>query len=44
MEYQKIMNLLGNKPNQPTKFRNRNWVEINDVSHGVYDVGSQITS
>ena len=42
MEYQKIIYLLDNTPNQPTKFRTRNWVEINDVSHGVYDVGSQI--
>ena len=32
MEYQKIINLLDNKPNQPTKFRTKNWVEINDES------------
>ena len=30
MLYQKIINLLGNTPNQPTKFRTKNWVEIND--------------
>ena len=42
MEYQKIMNLLDNTPNQPTKFRIRNWVKINDESHVVYNVGSQI--
>ena len=30
MEYQKIIYLLDNKPNQPTKLRTTNWVEIND--------------
>ena len=30
MEYQKIINLLDNTPNEPTKFSTRNWVEIND--------------
>ena len=29
MEYQKIGNFLGNTSNQPSKFRTRNWVEIN---------------
>ena len=29
MEYQKI-NLLYGTPNQPTKFRTKNWIEIND--------------
>ena len=33
MEYQKIINLLDNTPNQPTKLRTKNWVEINDESH-----------
>ena len=28
MEYQKIINLLDIAPNQPTKFRKKNWVEI----------------
>ena len=32
MEYQKIINLLENKPNKPNKFRIKNWVEINDES------------
>ena len=36
MEYQKIANLLNNKSNQPSKFRRRNWVEINDESRGRY--------
>ena len=36
MEYQKITNLLDAKSNQPSKFRTRNWVEINDESRGTY--------
>ena len=36
MEYQKIANLLDNTSNQPSKFRTRNWVEINDDSRGTY--------
>ena len=42
MEYQKIANLIDNKSNQPSKFRTRNWVEINDESRGAYIVNSQI--
>ena len=42
MEYQKIINLLGNKPNQPTKFRTKNWIEINDESRGMFNTNSQI--
>ena len=42
MEYQKIANLIDDTPNQPSKFRTRNWVEINDGSRGAYNVGSQI--
>ena len=42
MEYQKIINLLDNTPNQPTKFRTKNWIEINDDSHGMYNTNSQI--
>ena len=37
MEYQKIINLLDDTTNQPSKFRTRNWVEINDESKGRYD-------
>ena len=37
MEYQKIINLLDDKTNQLSKFRTRNWVEINDESKGKYD-------
>ena len=36
MEYQKIRNLLDNASNQPSKFRTRNWVEINDEPRGTY--------
>ena len=36
MEYQKIENLLDSASNQPSKFRTRNWVEINDESRGTY--------
>ena len=33
MEYQNIINLLdNNSSNQPSKFRTKNWVEINDKS------------
>ena len=43
MEYQKIANLLDdNKSNQPSKFRTKIWVEINDESRGIYNVNSQI--
>ena len=42
MEYQKIINLLDNTPNQPTKFRTENWVEINDESRGTYNVNNCI--
>ena len=38
MEYQKIVNLSDNETNQPSKFRTRNWVEINDESWGTYTV------
>ena len=36
MEYQKIANLLDNASNQPSKFRTKNWVEINDESRGTH--------
>ena len=42
MEYQKMMNLLDDTTNQPSKFRTRDWVEINDESKGIYD-NSNIT-
>ena len=36
MEYQKIANLLDKELNQTSKFRTRNWVEINDESRETY--------
>ena len=42
MENQKIIKLLHNTPNQPTKFMAKNWVEINDQSGGMYSLNSQI--
>ena len=30
MEYQKVINVLDNTPNQPSKFITKNWVERND--------------
>ena len=42
MGYQKIINLLENTPNQPTKFRAKKWVEINDYSRGMYNVNSEM--
>ena len=37
MEYQKIINLLDDTTNQPSKFRTRNWVEINEESRRDYN-------
>ena len=42
MEYQKIINSLENTLNQWTKFRTKNWVEINDDSRGTYNSNGQI--
>ena len=36
MEYQKIANLLERTSDKPSKFRTRNWVEINDELRGNY--------
>ena len=41
MEYQQIINVLDNTPNQLSKFRTENWVEINDDSGGTYNTNSQ---
>ena len=32
MEYQKVINVLDNTPNQRIKFRTKNWAKINDES------------
>ena len=42
MEYQTIANLIDDTSNQPSKFRTKNWVEINDESRGAYNAASQI--
>ena len=42
MEYQKIINLLENTPNQPSKFTTNYWVEVNDESGDPDNVNSQI--
>ena len=39
MEYQKIANLIY-ASNRPSKFRTKNWVEINNESRGTYNVNS----
>ena len=40
MKYQKTMNILDDTTNQPSKFRTRNCVEINDESKRKYDNGN----
>ena len=43
MEYQKIANLLNDAlSNQSSKFKTKNWVEVNDESRGTYNVHNQI--
>ena len=42
MGYQKIANLLNDESSKPSKFRTKNWVEINDDVRGVYFPHKQI--
>ena len=42
MEYEKIANLLNDESNKPSKFRARNWIEINDDIMGAYSPNKQI--
>ena len=43
MEYQKIANLIDcEASSEPSKFKTKNWVEVNDESRGTYNVNSQI--
>ena len=42
MEYQKLASLIDDTSNQPSKFRAKNWVQINDESRRAYNVNSQI--
>ena len=41
MEYQKIVNLWDNTPSQPTKFRAKNWVDINGDSRQTSNTHTQ---
>ena len=41
MAYIKIINLLDNTQNKPSKFRTRNLVEINDELRGMYKDSNQ---
>ena len=42
MEYQKMANLLNDESNKPSKFKTKNWVEINDDVRGVYSPNKKI--
>ena len=42
MKYQNIINFLENMPNQSSKFKTKNWVEVNDDVRGTYNINSQI--
>ena len=42
MEYPKIRNILDDTTNQPSKFRTKNWFEINDESRETYNVHNDI--
>ena len=42
MEYRKIANLLNDELNKPSKFRTRNWVQINDDIRCAYSPNKQI--
>ena len=42
MENQKIANLLNDGSSKSSKFKTRNWVEINDKARGTYSPNKQI--
>ena len=42
MECEKISKLLDDASDKTSKFRTKNWVEINDESRGTYNDGKQI--
>ena len=42
MKDQKIINLLDNTPNDLSKFKTKNCVEVNHDSRGTYNTNSQI--
>ena len=37
MKHQKVISLLDSTPSQPSKFKKKVWVEINDESQGTYN-------
>ena len=37
-----MTNVLDNTPNQPSKLRARNEIEVNDYTHGTYNANSEI--
>ena len=41
MEYQKIVNLLNDGSSKSSKFKTRNWVEINNEARGTYSPNKQ---
>ena len=42
MKYQKIINLIDDTSNQPSKFRTKYCVEVNDESRVTYNINSHI--
>ena len=42
MKYQKIINLLENEVTQPSKFRTKQWVQINGDARGRYKLNSRL--
>ena len=42
MEYQKIINLLGNIPDKVPRFITKKWIEVFDQSGGTYNTIKQI--
>ena len=41
-EYQKMIHLLDNTSNPPSKFRTKNWIEVNDKLKETYNTNSDI--
>ena len=42
MVYEKIIYFSDNTPNEPSKFRTKNWVEVNDNLRVTYSTNSQV--
>ena len=40
MKYRRIINLLDNIANQPSKFRTKKWFYINDELQGTYNASN----